>query len=323
MHIMNGNPKILNKMKIKFILLSLIFLIETCGIGDPPPPPVEYDNLMIYSDLSSRMIKTPNDRLIIDQLLNYFVKDCVKPGLKINDRSSIRFSRVNSFDTKCLQSKIDIGEIKSLEEKQKFVNNTSSNFNNLSDALSQFKKSINCNYTEKDSGGLDILSLIYNEISNGNNIKKPEFIYGEYDTTVVNFNNRLFIFTDGYLEYSKKDGSEDFYFGQENVEQVRTYCKNNKVTVEDAIKNNELFRLRPLKSDNNKYVQLYILETYDRGINPKRGTVKNSGDLSDNNILRLVWKNWAAESGFKSFTWKQMIAGSSMPSDYIKQVINN
>lgn len=68
---------------------------------------------------------------------------------------------------------------------------------------------------------------------------------------------------------------------------------------------------------------MYVLETYDRGLNISDGTLKHTGELSDNNILKTIWQTWAEESGFKSFTWKPLTKSSSLPKDYIKNMIHN
>lgn len=297
-------------------------LISGCAVipAENESETLTYDNIAIYSDLSNRLSKSPNDTAVINQLVTFFVTDCVKPGVKVNDRSSISFSRVNAYKSQCSVAKVDIGDIKSLEEKQLFVNNKSKS-KNLYDAIANFKSQVTCNYRESDVGGLDILSLIYNNVNSGINVKKPTFIIGENDTTEIKYLNHLFIFTDGYLEYSKEDGNTDFYFSQPQIDKVRAYCRINKVSPEDAIKNNANFRLRPLKSENNKFINLYVMETYDRGLNIEKGTLLNTGDLSDNNILKTVWQNWAQESGYKSFIWKQITQSSSLPKDYIRSII--
>lgn len=304
------------------IFLIAAVLISGCAVipDESESETLTYDNIAIYSDLSNRLNKSPNDTAVINQLVTFFVTDCVKPGVKVNDRSSISFSRVNAYKSKCPVAKIDIGDIKSLEEKQLFVNNKSK-AKNLSEVITDFKSQVNCNYRERDIGGLDILSLIYNEVNSGINVKKPAFIIGENDTTEIKYVNHLFIFTDGYLEYSKEAGNTDFYFSQPQIEKVRAFCRANKVSPEDAIKNNINFKLRPLKSENNKYINLYIMETYDRGLNPEKGTILNTGDLSDNNILKTVWQNWALESGYNRFIWKQLTQPSSLTKDYVRSVI--
>lgn len=308
------------RQTIQIIVVACFFTFFGCSMPKEEAVVLEYDNIMIYTDLSNRLEKGPNDTMVINQITNFFVTDCVRPGIKVNDRSSISFSRVNMFKSNCSTAKIDVGEIASLEEKQLYVNDRAKT-NNLSVDIHKFKETIVCNYLEKDEGGLDILSLLYNEMNSGNHIKKPTFINGENDTTTIVFYNHLFLFTDGYLEYNTKTGGSDFYFGQPQIEKVREYCRTNKIAPDEAIKNNPDFKLRPLKSENNKYVTLYIMETYDRGLNEQKGTLKNTGDLSDNNILRLVWQTWASESGFKGFVWKQMTKPSSLPKDYIKSII--
>ena len=110
-------------------------------------------------------------------------------------------------------------------------------------------------------------------------------------------------------------------YGDSQIKSLRRFCKAQKIAPEEAIRNNNQFRIRPLVSENNKFVNLYILETDDRGFNIQKGTFKNTGDLSDNNLLRLVWKIWAEESGFKNFEWKPMITGTNLPCDYINKIM--
>jgi hypothetical protein len=309
-------------MKLIINLTYSICLIALFGCKMPKEESevLNYNNILIYTDLSNRLEKVPNDTMLINQLINYFITECVKPGIKVNDRSSIYFSRVNMYNSKCNTARIDIGEQKNLQEKQLYVNNNSKSSTLLSD-VDKFKRIVECNYSERDEGGLDILSLLYNEINNGIYIKKPTFILGENDTTYINFTNHLFLFTDGYLEYDTTIGNSDFYFGQPQIEKIRQFCKTNNTLPVEAIKTNPEFKLRPLKAEFNKYINLYILETYDRGLDQQKGTFKYTGDLSDNNILNIIWEAWAKDSGFKSFTWKQMTKPSSAPSDYIKNII--
>jgi hypothetical protein len=302
--------------------LAIFVFVYGCKLDIPNDEPdiIEYDNIMIYTDLSSRLNKNPSDTLVINQIVDFFVTGCVKPGIKVNDRSAISFSRLNYHLSNCPSAKIDIGQFKNLEEKQQFVNDKNES-KGLTKSIFEFKSSVSCNYFERDNGGLDLLSLIYQEVSTGNHIKKPEYILSETDTTTLKFNNHLFIFTDGYLEYSTATGSKDFYFGELRIESVRKFCKTNKVSAEEAIRKNLQFKIRPLFSENNKFVNLYILETDDRGFNVQKGTLKNTGDLSDNNILRLVWKIWAEESGFRHFEWRPITTATNLPHDYIQKLI--
>lgn len=311
----------MRQLRNAFSIAILVF-VYGCKLDIPndEPDKIEYDNIMIYSDLSDRMDKNPSDTLVINQIVDFFVSGCVKPGIKVNDRSAISFSRANHQRSNCPSTKIDIGQFKNLEEKQRFVNNKNEN-SNLSKAILEFKSSVSCNYLERDYGGLDLLSLIYQEVNTGNHIKKPEYLISETDTTTLYFHNHLFIFTDGYLEYSTATGSADFYYGEPQIKALRKYCRANKLSPEEAIRNNPQFKIRPLGSENNKYISLYILETDDHGFNVQKGTLKNTGDLSDNNILRLVWKVWAKESGFKDFVWKPITTATNLPGDYIQKII--
>ncbi len=200
--------------------------------------------------------------------------------------------------------------------------NTSSS-KNLSQEIDAFRASVNCNYEERDNGGLDILSLLVNEIGSGKSIKKDQYIFDGKDTSMIKFHNHLFIFSDGYLEYSKEYGDPELYFGQPEIEELRKHCIKENISARQAVKDNPYFRIKPLKSDNNRFVRLYVLETDDRGLNIETGTLKNTGDLSDNNILKTIWEIWAIESGFQHFTWKQITKPSSLPGSYVRGIISS
>lgn len=283
-----------------------------------------YDNIMIYSDLSSRLLKNPNDTIVIDQISEYFVDHSVMPGTKVNDRSSIYFSRINYLRSECPTSKVDIGNFGNLElqKKQQFVNDQIPG-SSLSDAMIDFRQAVRCAYDERDSGGLDVLSLINREISSGNHVKEEQLLIGEQDTTIISFRNHLIIFTDGYLEFSRSDGPKGVYLGGRQIKEIRKFCEMNNMNPREALKEIPRFKLTPLLSKYNKIVDLYILETDDRGMNVNKGTLKNTGALSDNNILKTVWGIWSEESGFKSFTWKEKTTPTNLPSDYVYKMIHN
>jgi hypothetical protein len=307
------------------LLLSILFIGSACNIFEGPPPVqvvvLNYENITIYSDLSNRLSKNPNDKVVIDQIKRYFVKDCIKPGQKINDRSSLAFSRMNYFNSNCGTSKIDIEAVGTLMEKSKFVNDKGEGAT-LKRALTEFTNIVNCSYRETDSVGLDILSLLFNEISSGNPIKFSKSAFDGKDSTIFQHRNHIFIFTDGYLEFSKKDGNLNLYFGRPEIDKVRALCIQKKQSPRVVLSSCPSLRLMPLKSENNSLVNLYVLETGDRGLREETGTLQHTGELSDNNILKTVWELWAIESGFRQFSWKTATKGDQIPTEYIKSMID-
>ena len=207
-----------------FVNIISLFTILILGLGCTKCREIKrvvlsYENITIYSDLSNRLSKNPNDKVVIDQIKNYFVKDCVKPGQKTNDRSSLAFSRMNFFNSNCGTSKIDIEAVGNLMEKSKFVNNKGQGAT-LKKALAEFTDVVNCSYLETDSVGLDILSLLYNEVNSGNPIKFSNSVFDGCDSTIYQKRNHIFIFTDGYLEFSRKDGNVNLYFGRPEIDRV-------------------------------------------------------------------------------------------------------
>lgn len=312
----------MTRIIISIIFFSLLLLLTSCMDAIPKKPiqNLNYNNLIIYSDLSNRLDKQPNDALVIDQIIAFFVNECVKPGIKVNDRSSISFSRINPYNSQCNPKTIDIGNIRSLQEKQIYVNDKNPD-HNLTSSIKSFKKEIACSYGEKDSGGLDILSLLYNQFNEGRNIKRTDSIFTRTDTTILRHENHVFIFTDGYLEFNRKKGNMDFYFGNPEINQIRRIVETKGVSVREAFEDRPDLKLKPLKTPNNNIIRLYVLETDDRQLDENTGTIKYTGEISDNNILKTAWEIWAEESGFKSFVWKQTTKGSTLAEDYIKKLI--
>ena len=126
-----------------------------------------------------------------------------------------------------------------------------------------------------------------------------------YDTTFINNDNHIYIFTDGYLEYaiSEKRQNSQFYFGNAEIEKVRQYCIKNGVDVITAIQKDKALSLPASDNNKNEYLNLHILETHERDKDIKFQTYKNIKGLRDNEILEAVWCKWAKDSGFKDLTW--------------------
>jgi hypothetical protein len=316
-------------IRLVLAFFSLYIFIIGCALEPPQESSyVEYHNLVILSDLSNRLDAKPMDTVIINQFLSFFENDCVMPGVKINDRSSISFSRINDRSGTCQKSKIDLCDFSNTEvsQKQRYVNSSDAltpGLKTLKGDLKAFRKNVQCTYGERDVKGLDILSLVFDKLNRGSDFKKNGLIHDEVDTTHLVYHNHLILFTDGYLEYSTGNGNGEFYFGDKQIKAVRQFCKTNRVTPEEAISQNIDFQIRPLRTETNESVNLYVLETADRGFDSSTGTFRHTGDLSDNYILMAVWKHWAKESGFKSFTWKPTEVGNTISKEYVKRMISD
>ena len=260
-----------------------------------------YQNIVILSDLSSRMDnKPPKDIEEIQKIIQYFRDECVKPGQKIGDKSSISFS---VFSDKVV-AKIDINEIKKLGEKQSFINSTGEHTNNgLNQKLEEFEASVTEVYTNTRNQGLDLISVLVDKLEKEPIVKKDLFVTDGIDTTFIKYDNHIYIFTDGYLEYLNKGINKQFYFGDTEIKKIRTYCAVNNVSIAIALEDNPSLCLPPYKGKKNKFVTLHILETHERDKNDKLQTYKYPTGQRDNEILEAVWKKWAKESGFKDLTW--------------------
>ncbi|MEE1885309.1 hypothetical protein [Pedobacter flavus] len=289
-------------MKKILILCSAIVLLNSCST-EPKIKHLTYQNIVILSDLSSRIDNKPSkDINEILKIIDFFKNECVKPGEKIGDRSSIIFS---SFSDKVIAT-IDIDKIKKLEDKQQFINSSGKfQSNGLNYQINDFVLKVNNSYANIRNKGLDLISVLIEKIENEPIVKKDSSLTNGIDTTYINFDNHIYIFTDGYLEYFNKNSNNQFYFGISEIDKVRQYSKINNVDIQTALNTNQSLSLTPIKNKKNQFINLHILETHERDKNDLLQTYKYPIGQRDNEILEAVWRKWAKESGFKSFEWKK------------------
>ena len=299
-------------MKSYFLLITILFLTQSC-LPDAKKKHLTYQNIIILSDLSDRIEPIINGSIPNQQyptkdineiniIFNYFKNECVKPGEKIGDKSSISFSTFSNEEIAC----IDIDKIKDISSKQQFINSSGKYINKgLDYEIGIFKQKVENAYKNIRNKGLDLISITIDKIENKPIIKKNAILTNGIDTTFVNYDNHIYIFTDGYLEYKGKKLNNQFYFGIHEIDKIRKYCIANRVDILTALKNNNSLCLPPVKNDKNQLVNLHILETHERDKDTKSQTYKNDMGLRDNEILEAVWHKWATESGFKSFEWKK------------------
>jgi hypothetical protein len=290
----------------KLFTLSLIIALLSSYMLEAQNKHLTYQNIVILSDMSSRIRNSrfpPKDIREIHKIVQYFETECVMPGKKIGDKSSIAFS---AFSQKDIIS-IDIGKIKNIAEKQAFINSTDKYKNcGLAEKLVEFEDTVKSLYARINNPGLDLISLLIEKIENEPIIKQDTFLTDGIDTTYIHYENHIYVFTDGYLEYnlSKKQQNSQYYFGVSEIDRVRQYCVDNGVDITTSLNNRSLC-LPVCKNKNNNYLNLHILETHERDKDTKYQTYTHPKGLRDNEILEAVWRKWANESGFKSFEWKK------------------
>jgi len=244
----------------------------------------------------------PKDIDEIRKIVKFFKEECVKPGEKIGDKSCITFS---AFSKKIAAS-VDVEQIKNLGDKQQFVNSTGKYVGcGLAEKLVEFEDTVKAVYGNTKNLGLDLISILIEKIENENIVKHNTFLTDGVDTTFINYENHIYIFTDGYLEYWNPNANRQFYFGGTEINRVRQYCVNNGVDIKTALEREKALGLTAYRSAKNQYVNLHILETHERDFDKKFNTYRNPQGKRDNEILEAVWRKWAEESGFKSFEWKK------------------
>ena len=295
--------KIINMHKI-INYLTVLLLFNSCF----PKPKVEkltYQNIIILTDMSNRISnkKFPNkDLQRINTIVQFFKNECVKPGEKTGDKSKILFSTFTKNNT----VEIDLEKFnKSIFEKQSFVNSTGKyKKSGLVEILRVFEDSVRKIYQKESNPGLDLISLLIEKINNESLVKKNSVLLSDIDTTQLIFENNIYLFTDGYLEYSKSN-NQAYYFGENQIKNIRNYCLLNNIDIKNALKSNPKLGLPAYQSPLNKLINLHILETHERDKDVITLGYKNQPGLRDNEILESVWSKWAEESGFNKFTWEK------------------
>ena len=287
---------------LTFSFILFLFLFSSCDT-EHHNKYLTYQNIVILSDMSSRLDNRPEkDINEILKIVQYFRNECVKPGQKIGDKSCISFS---AFSEKTAAS-IDISKIKNLGAKQRFINSTFEYKNSgLDHQIENFTKTVNNVYATTRNKGLDLISLLIEKIANEQIIKQNSFLTDGIDTTFLNYENHIYIFTDGYLEYLDKNSNSQFYFGNSEIEKVRKFCKANKVDIKKALELDTTLCLPAYQNKLNKYIYLHISETHERDKNIISQTYTNPIGERDNEILEAVWKKWAKDSGFKDLIWSK------------------
>ncbi|MDH6357589.1 hypothetical protein [Parabacteroides sp. PF5-9] len=300
-------------MKKSIVFLLAIILFASC-LPEAKNKHLTYQNIVILSDMSDRIEPfinsnipnqqyPPKDIDEIRKIIQFFKNECVKPGEKIGDKSSISFSPFSGN----ISAIVDVDQIKSLGDKQQFVNSTGQfEGNGLAEKLVEFENSVISLYDNTKNKGLDLISILIEKIENGNIVKENTYLTNGLDTTFINYDNHIYIFTDGYLEYWNANTNRQFYFSEAEIKKVRQYCIENKTDVKTALEREKSLTLpsyQCVKSDIE--FNLHILETHERDFDNRLNTYKNPKGLRDNEILEAVWRKWAKDSGFKSFDWKK------------------
>lgn len=289
---------------MKYIIISClgIILFSSCD-SEFQNKYLIYQNIVILSDMSSRLNnRPPKDTTKIYGIVQFFKNECVKPGEKIGDKSCISFSAFSEKVAAC----IDINKIKNLGEKQRFINSTGEYKNNgLQKQIEKFNSTVKQVYDNTRNEGLDLISLLIEKIANEPIVKNDTYLTDEIDTTFLHYDNHIYIFTDGYLEYQNKSVNRQFYFGDSEIKKVRNYCIDNNVDIQKALESDKTLCLPVYNNKSNKYINLHILETHERDKNLKSQVYNNVSGQRDNEILEAVWRKWANDSGFKDLTWEK------------------
>jgi hypothetical protein len=255
-------------------------------------------NIIIISDVTNRITSWPkpiHDTVIIDNLIDYFNQEIIRPGILTNPRHIIQFYNLNPFkQSNCNGiSKIDLFGMRNSIEKSKYVNSKSIG-NTLNNDLLNLKETIQCQYKTQDKSG-DILNSLNQIFVLDENIMNSQPKYDSILEASQVWENDVFLFTDGYLEFNNMKNSK-FSTPSSKIIEIRKLCLQNKKNPTDILDTYPNLKIEPILNKAFNHIKLHILETYDRGIDKTTGISKEA--ISDEIILKSLWNKWALESGF-------------------------
>ncbi len=291
----------------KMLNLLLFTATVTSCLSQSHDKHLTYQNIVILADMSSRTrnLQFPQkDTAAIHQLVLYFTNECVKPGTKIGDKSSLSFS----LFSEATALSVDLEKFKSLSDKQSFINSTGKYKNcGLQSKLMDLEDKAKLLYQKVSNPGMDLISLLIEKVENQGLLKKDQVLSVGGENTYTHFDNQIYIFTDGYLEYNLKSKftNPQYYFGIPQIEKIRKYCTAKSLNISKALEQNKSLGLPIAESKENQYINLHILETEERDKDVKYLTYSHPKGLRDNEILEAVWRKWAKDSGFKSIEWRK------------------
>lgn len=291
----------------KIITLLLFTVTVTSCLSQSHDKHLSYQNIVILADMSSRTKSArfpQKDTAAIHNLVLYFRNECVKPGKKIGDKSSLSFSPFSEATA----LSVDLEKIKNLVDKQSFINSKGKyKTDGLQRQLVDFETNVKLLYLKVSNPGMDLISLLIEKIENQGLLKKDQVLRVGSENTYTHFDNQVYIFTDGYLEYNLKNkfANAQYYFGVPQIEKIRKYCMARGVNISQALEQNKRLGLPIAESKENFYINLHVVETQERDKDLKFLTYSHPKGLRDNEILEAVWKKWAKDSGFKSLEWKK------------------
>ena len=266
----------------KIVILLAIILFVSC-LPKVENKHLTYQNIAILSDMSDRIEPfinsnipnqqyPPKDIDEIRKIIQFFKNECVKPGEKIGDKSSISFSPFSGN----ISAIVDVDQIKSLGDKQQFVNSTGKYIGcGLKEKLMEFEDTVKVLYERINNPGLDLISLLMEKIENEPIIKQNTFLTVGVDTTFINYENHIYIFTDGYLEYRNANTNRQFHFSENEIRRVRQYCISNEVDIKTALEREKSLALPTYLGEKNQYINLHVFETHERDFNNELNTYKN------------------------------------------------
>ncbi|RFZ92866.1 hypothetical protein D0C36_15865 [Mucilaginibacter conchicola] len=292
--------------KIILFVLSTVAGISGYSQGTVTIKNFTYQNIIILADLSSRTksAKFPQkDTAVIRQLVSYFKNDCVMPGKKIGDNSSISFSPFSLPEGRT----IDLESFRDLGDKQRFINSKGKYKNaGLQRKLDDLEGFARMQYKTVSNPGMDLISLLIERIEGGGLIKKDHSVTIGDEITRTHFSNHIYILTDGYLEFKfAGNPSNEYYFGVPQIEKLRKFCVAKGLTPGKALEANSSLGLKGYASTYNRLIDLHVLETAERDKDLIYLTYSHPKGLRDNEILEAVWRKWAKDSGFRSLEWKK------------------
>ena len=252
---------------------------------------INHSNIIIFRDFSTR--DSPRDTGELKTIfMKHFYEGSVKPKIKINDESCIQYIELPDNEVKF---KKDISTIKELKLKQYYILNDLSN--DLTKSLTEIHYNFSIkNMTNSKKYGFDLISLMLFNLGHQESLKKDSkpIIAIDGDTLIKKYKNHIYVLSDGFLEFEKDNGPNEYRLNEERIDLIRTEAEKAKLKPYTFLTQHPEFCLKPTDEFIDYDIDFHLIGIETREKN--NGHYIHKDGYRDYQIIAAVWKKWAEDS---------------------------
>lgn len=290
----------------------------------------EHLNVMFVPDLSNRVReeKPITDIEIFERLYNDIETNFIHAdGKQAFQYDKYRFTLTNSkliqdynFPKEGVEIDLARFDFRQKERIDYLKNRVEHGINkDVSKMLETTKRVYSSALQRNGNMGTDIWSF-FNKLS-ATDIMEPGSLPALKKGVLREYRNVIVLLTDGYLELG--DGKDKLEKGSRSLTQGminefrKDFLKNANGRDLAKFFTDEGYGIKPLDNQLLAHTEIVVLEINDRSADQ----AGNTGDISDETIIKLFWNEWFKRSGVKAWKLESKVSSLSKLDAIIKEVI--